>query len=259
MLFVSTPTIYVNDTLVGLGAVGYSRIPEWEPYTAMVAVVVGADPADVHLAVGLDTEAGDLETLWSERIRPFEANLRDQRRAPRLQQPVLAPSNSSWSKQATRLIVRLEKALGSSVRRIDHIGSTAVPGLPAKDLIDIQVLVDDLPVAFEVAEMARRAGFVHVGGEWYGEDSNGKKYREEVAVNADPGRPVNVNIRPLSDPVWKEALLFRDLLRADSDERDRYAEMKRSLEVQGISVDRYGELKMPHIREALKRAATRTS
>jgi dephospho-CoA kinase len=216
--------------------------------------MVDVDPADVHLTIGLDTGTSDLETVWSERIQPFESNLRRGQRAPRRQQPVLVKSDPSWEEQAERLIARLRKTLGTSIRRIDHIGSTSVPDLLAKDLIDIQVVVDDHAVGLELAGTARRAGFVHVAGEWYAEDRDGKKYREEVVVDADPGRPVNVNIRQITDPVWKETLLFRNFLRADSAERDRYAELKRSLEVQGLGVDRYSELKMPYVRAALKRA-----
>ncbi|HEY5266853.1 MAG TPA: GrpB family protein [Acidimicrobiales bacterium] len=257
MLNISTPTNSLRNILVELGAVAYPRIPEWRPRTDLIAVMVGADPADVHLTIGLDTETSDFETLWFERIRPFEANLRSGRRAPRRQQPVLVRPDPSWTEQAERLMARLSVALGSSIRRIDHIGSTSVPDLPAKDLIDIQVVVDDLAVALESAGMARRAGFVHAAGEWYGEDRDGKKHREEVVVDADPGRPANVNIRLLIDPVWKETLLFRNFLRADTAERDRYAEMKLSLALQGVGIDRYSELKVPYIRAALRRADAR--
>jgi len=59
---------------------------------------------------------------------------------------------------------------------------------------------------------------------------------------------------PQSDPVWSETLLFRDLLRSSNGERVHYAELKRSLERDSDSVDEYGELKMPYIRAALKRA-----
>ncbi len=257
MLNISTPTNSLRNSLVELGAVAYPRIPEWRPHTALIAVMVGADPADVHLTIGLDTETNDLETVWFERIRPFEANLRSGRRALRRQQPVLVQPDPSWTEQAERLMARLSKAMGSSIRRIDHIGSTSVPDLPAKDLIDIQVVVDDLVVALESAGTARRAGFVQVAGEWYGEDRDGKKHREEVVVDADPGRPANVNIRQLADPVWKETLVFRNFLRADTAERDLYAQMKQSLAFQGVGVDRYSELKMPYIRAALMRAEAR--
>jgi GrpB-like predicted nucleotidyltransferase (UPF0157 family) len=257
MLLISTPTSYQTMTLVGMGAEAFPAVPRWLPDADLIAVVTGADPHDVHLAVGLDSDGDDLGQVWAQRIRPFETNLRTGRRAPRRQRPVLALPDPGWPKQANLLIGRLHVALGSLARRIDHIGSTSVPGLSAKDIIDIQIIVNDLATGAEAAVAARRAGFVHVSGEWYGEDSEGRKYPEEVVVDADPGRPVNVNIRPVADQVWRDALLFRDFLRTHSAERARYEEAKRSLESSGIGIDRYGELKMSYIREALRRASKR--
>jgi GrpB-like predicted nucleotidyltransferase (UPF0157 family) len=140
------------------------------------------------------------------------------------------------------------------VLRIDHIGSTSVPGLPAKDLVDIQVTVADLPAARAGALAAFEAGFVHVDGDWSGEDRFGVVHPEAVAVDADPGRPVNINFRPVTAPVWREALLFRDWLRSHHDERDTYAAMKRTLAISDTHVDRYSDDKMPWIRRALARA-----
>jgi GrpB-like predicted nucleotidyltransferase (UPF0157 family) len=65
-----------------------------------------------------------------------------------------------------------------------------VPGLPAKQLIDIQVVVSDLVVTARVAAAARRAGFVHVAGQWFGTDRWGADHPEEVAAGADPGKRV---------------------------------------------------------------------
>jgi dephospho-CoA kinase len=139
---------------------------------------------------------------------------------------------------------------------VDHIGSTAVPGLPAKQLIDIQVVVASLDAAAQLAGDARRAGFVPVPERCFGLDRHGAKHPEEVVVDADPGRPVNINVRPADAPVWRETLLFRDWLRAHDAERDGYAALKRDLAGQpGQHVDDYSAAKMPWISAALGRAA----
>jgi dephospho-CoA kinase len=139
--------------------------------------------------------------------------------------------------------------------RVDHIGSTSVSGLAAKQLIDIQVVVASLPVAAQVADAARRAGFVHVPGQWTGTDRYGTEHPEEVVVDADPGRPVNINIRPVGEPIWRETLLFRDWLRAHDEERDGYAAMKGELASRaGRDVNEYSIDKMPWISAALGRA-----
>lgn len=256
MLFVSIPSSALQDQLVELGAVADVEVPKWEPRLGSIVAIIGADPSREHLAAGLDFATGDIRSIWIDRIQPFEANLRIGRRAPRRQVPVLSSPDGTWPEQGERIISRLKSKVGASIVRIDHVGSTAVPGLLAKDLIDIQVVVDDTARALPLALMSRRAGFVHVTGDWYGEDRHGTKFREEVAVDADPGRPVNVNFRSQSDPVWKEVLLFRELLRAAAAERDMYGDMKRELATHGLNIDQYGELKTPYIRAALGRAGS---
>src|SRR6185436_17180274 len=95
---------------------------------------------------------------------PFEANLRTNRRAPRRRTPILAAPDIGWASDAAGLVDRVHAAVGELAIRIDHIGSTSVPGLRAKDLIDIQVTVQDPDAAEAAAEAARQAGFIHVAG-----------------------------------------------------------------------------------------------
>jgi dephospho-CoA kinase len=135
---------------------------------------------------------------------------------------------------------------------VDHIGSTSVPGLAAKDLIDVQVLVptdDDAPI---VAAAAVEAGFVHVAGHWHGKDRTGALHPEQVCVDADPGRAVNINIRSAARPVARDALLFRDWLRASPNARAGYLTLKSGLA--GQQVDDYGDGKEPFISAALVEA-----
>jgi hypothetical protein len=88
-----------------------------------------------------------------------------------------------------------------------------------------------------------------------GTDQRGADHPEEVVVDADPGRPVNINIRPVTAPIWRETLLFRDWLRSHDEERDAYAALKRGLaERSGRNVDDYNTDKMPWISAALARA-----
>jgi dephospho-CoA kinase len=209
-------------------------------------VVNDGDPGELAAAV---------DALWRDRLVPYEANLRVGRRAPRRRTPVLVAHDPRWPVQARRLIARLAAVAGDRLVRLDHIGSTSVPGLPAKDLLDLQAVVADLDAAARVAEAAPAAGFVPAPGRWYGLDRRGGEHREYVAVDADPGRPVNINIRPVTAPVWREALLFRDWLRADAAARDGYAAVKRELAAQpGIEVDGYGREKLPWVAAALERA-----
>jgi dephospho-CoA kinase len=211
-------------------------------------------PAD-HEAIDVWTDIGNANQLWHQRVVPFRDNLAANRRAPRRQIAELAASHAGWATQARRLIARLERVLGDAALRIDHIGSTSVPGLPAKNLIDIQVVVPDLAVADAVAQGARDAGFVRVPGRWSGPDRSGKQFDEVVLVDADAGRPVNVNLRPVGDPVWRETLLFRDWLVADVANRDRYLAFKQRLVESTNNVDEYSSGKQSWLGNALDRAS----
>ena len=137
--------------------------------------VVEVQAADVRIEGwnSQDELLARIDALWRERLVPFEANLRTMRRAPRRRKPALAGPNVTWTGDAARLVDRLHAALGTLALRIDHIGSTSVPGLRAKDLIDIQVTVRDLTDAGAAATAARDAGFVRVEGAWFGEDRFG--------------------------------------------------------------------------------------
>ncbi|EXG82309.1 dephospho-CoA kinase [Cryptosporangium arvum] len=218
--------------------------------------VSAQEAADVRFdaSVTADELGRAVSQLWSDRLVPFEANLRDGRRTARRRRPVLCGSDPTWPAQARRLIARLVAASEGRILRADHIGSTSVAGLPAKDLIDIQMVVADLDEAVEVAEAVRVAGFVRAG-RWTGLDRYGVEHPEEVVVDADPGRPVNINIRAVDAPVWRQALLFRDWLRATPSERVEYAALKHGLAAQVAHVDDYSRDKMPWIHAALDRAA----
>lgn len=207
------------------------------------------------LALCGTTSTDPVESLWRHRLVPWAENLRAGRRAPRRRTAVIVESDPTWPAQANRLIGRLHHALGPLAVRIDHIGSTSVAGLGAKDLVDLQVVVADLDAAARAAGAAAGAGFVRVGGAWFGPGPEGAEHREEVCVDADPGRPANVNLRPFASPVWRDALRFRDLLRSSEDERGAYESMKRELASRpDLDVDGYGAAKAAYVTAALARS-----
>ena len=220
----------------------------------VIGVGTAAQP-EQSAAVDVCIEPGDTELIWTDRLKAFRDNLADGRRAPRRRTAELVEPDPSWPAHADRLIARLEDACRDGLLRIDHIGSTSVPGLAAKDLIDIQIVVRDLARAEAVATNGRRAGFVRVAGAWDAPDRLGDRFPEVVMVDADPGRPVNVNIRPIHDPVWREALLFRDWLRASVEHRSEYEALKRGLLARATrDVHSYSGAKLPWIGEAVTRA-----
>ncbi len=175
---------------------------------------------------GLATE---VDRLWDGRLVPFEANLRQRRTVPG-GPPRLVGPDPSWPDQAARLARRIAAAAGSAAIRVDHVGSTAVPGLPARDVLDLQLGVasladaDDLRVALEDAGFPHRADITTDRPYPAGADPD--RWRKRYHSGADPGRPVHLHVRVVGSAGWRYALQFRDWLRSDAHARREYAALK---------------------------------
>lgn len=181
--------------------------------------------------------------LWDERLVPFEANMRSA--------TVVCPEvkvvehDPGWAAQAQRLIARLRAACGAAALDVDHIGSTAVPGLPAIDVIDIQITVADMAVADGLRDTLAAAGFPALPGHTpdtpraAGRDSaaaQSPRGEKRVHGSADPGRPAYVYLRPSGSPGQVFAPALRDWLRADRAARDEYATVKREGEAKAAGL-----------------------
>ena len=162
------------------------------------------DPGDLEAAV---------DRLWHRRLVPFEANLRGRR-------PVIptvgtaVDADPDWAAVGARLTARVARAAGSLGRVTAHVGPTAVPGLAADDVIDIQVAVDAADAA-QAGAALDAGGFPRLGA--------GDGPGERRHAGADPGRPVRVYLRPTGSRAWRAALLRRDWLRAEPSARAEYA------------------------------------
>jgi dephospho-CoA kinase len=196
-----------------------------------------------------------VDRLWAQRLVPFETNLRHRRRAPRIAMPVLVPPDDSWPRQAQRVIARVNDVAAGRTLRIDHIGSTSVPGLDAKDILDVQVVVADLDTAQRLAADLSAVGLVKLAGRWWDNALDGTTRDKAYATNADPARAVNCHIRPADSPTWRETVLLRDWLRAHPIGAQEYAQLKHRLAAQQWdSIDDYAAAKTPFISSALDRA-----
>jgi dephospho-CoA kinase len=139
--------------------------------------------------------AATVDALWDRRLAPFAEGLAAGRSAPG--SPAVVDPDPEWPAQATRLAARVRAAAGKSARDVAHVGATAVPGLPAADVIDLLVGVTS-PV--DPAALAA-VGFVPDAAAGY--------------ASADPGRPALLWVHPVDSPGWRSALRLRDWLRAD--------------------------------------------
>jgi dephospho-CoA kinase len=190
-----------------------------------------------------------VDALGLDRLAPFEENLRQGRMVRRPETLRIAPYDPTWPAQFERLAGRLRHAAGDAALRVDHVGSTAVSGLPAKDVIDIQLTAPDLATADALAEPLAAAGFPRAPGEWHDTPKpfapDPADWRKRVHGSADPGRIVHLHVRPADAPGWRVSLLLRDWLRGEADARAEYTALKRRLERSGVTTTRYAEQKEP--------------
>lgn len=199
-----------------------------------------------------------VDVLWRDRLVPFEENLRLRRLVRRPERLHLAPYDPQWPAQFERLAARLRHAAGDAAVRVDHVGSTAVPGLAAKDVIDMQLTVADLDAADGLAEPLARAGFPRADGEWRDTPKpfapDPALWRKRLHGSADPGRIVHLHVRPADSPGWHVSLLLRDWLRADAAAREEYAALKRRLRDSGLTTTQYAGRKEPWFDQVWPRA-----
>ncbi|HVW80930.1 MAG TPA: GrpB family protein [Mycobacteriales bacterium] len=162
----------------------------------------------------------------------------------------LADYDPRWPARFERRAAELRAILGERARLIEHIGSTSVPGLAAKPIIDIVVGIedpDDEPAYLPDLEAA-------------GYDLRVREPGHRCLRAGEPDEPVNLHCYPPGDVEVRRYLAFRDRLRASTADRDRYAATKRELaEREWRDVNYYAEAKWPMIREILEHAGWRES
>jgi GrpB-like predicted nucleotidyltransferase (UPF0157 family) len=157
----------------------------------------------------------------------------------------IEPHSESWARDFTRLGRRLRELLGDRALRIDHIGSTAVPGLAAKDRIDVQIAVADLADGNPLGG----AGFVELAPvadhRPPGDAGAATEWEKRLFQSLNEQRRANIHVRVAGRANERYALLFRDYLRVHPAAVAAYADLKRRLAAELRDVRRYAEVKDP--------------
>ena len=154
-----------------------------------------------------------------------------------------------WPQYYDVLASRIQKVLGWRVLQLDHVGSTSVQGLAAKPVIDIDLTVADPGREQDYVPALEAFGFQLVVREpwWYG----------HRMLRADEPR-CNLHVFGFDSPEPVRHRIFRDWLRGNPDERDRYAAAKRQAasdaNAGGEHVMQYNARKQQVIREIYHRA-----
>ncbi|HEY3528237.1 MAG TPA: DUF429 domain-containing protein [Nocardioides sp.] len=166
----------------------------------------------------------------------------------------------TWGDEAATYLGLLQERVPGALS-VDHIGSTSVPGLPAKDCLDLMVQVDALDEDAVTTAMASH-GFRMRPEPWnHDEVTEGVSYRKLVFAGPPGGRAVNVHVRVAGGRNVRYALLFRDFLRADDAARDAWGEFKTRLAASVTDLMEYGQIKataQPLLMRAAESWATRT-
>jgi GrpB-like predicted nucleotidyltransferase (UPF0157 family) len=160
---------------------------------------------------------------------------------------VIEDFDPNWSVTFERIRVELAAALGKLALRIEHVGSTAVPGLPAKPIIDIDVVIDtesDLPAVIE--HLAR------IGYTYQGDLGITRRYAFRAR---DPEPAHHLYVCAQDSPELHRHLLFRDYLRTHPSTAHAYGVHKRQIQAE-VANDRiaYTERKGAFIESVLQEA-----
>lgn len=168
--------------------------------------------------------------------------------------PVVVPADPAWQRRGQALADRLRVEIGPLALRVEHIGSTAIPGMAAKPVFDLQASVEDLGAAALAFELPlARLGFGrspyerdHVPA---GLDDSPARWGKRLWVRrGGPGvaaEDVNLHVRVAGSPNERLALLFRDWFRSHPEAVPAYAAFKRTLAASVPDTGTYADVKDP--------------
>lgn len=160
---------------------------------------------------------------------------------------VVADYDPSWPERFRREEAKIRAALGGVARQVEHIGSTSVPNLAAKPIVDVLLVVADSADEASYRPALEGAGYV-------------LRVREpdfdEHRMFRTPEKDVHVHVFSSGSREIERYLLLRERLRADRADRTLYARTKRDLAKRDwSSMDHYAEAKTEVIEGIIARAA----
>lgn len=174
----------------------------------------------------------------------------------------VSPAREDWIREGHDWAERVAGVLGAEALRVDHVGSTAVPGLAAKDVIDIQAIVMRLDPEEEIAALMEAEGFRRKHARETEDRHDGldgppelRAWRKLFFREPEGERRVHIHIRRNGADNARFSLLLRDFLRADEAARVSYEAFKLALwEVTVKSPKAYARIKQPYIAMTLRAA-----
>lgn len=163
----------------------------------------------------------------------------------------IVPYDTSWPDEFVVITRPLHAVLGERALRIDHIGSTSVPRLAAKDIIDVQVTIENFTDTPQLVTALGSLGYTlvpeitrdHLPPLYQGADTDWEKRYFRPPAHQ---RPTHLHVRALGRPNQRYPILFRDYLRSHPVASAAYAQIKLALSQRHPDdVDFYYDIKDP--------------
>lgn len=134
----------------------------------------------------------------------------------------LVPHSGEWQKRFEEEKARIVSCLRGRIATVEHVGSTAIPGVPAKPILDIAIGIPEIGDVWEYVEAFERVGYEYRGDRGGSED-------HALAKGPEGSRTHYAHIVSLDGSKWKEYVQFRDYLRTHEEMRRKYAVLKSGL------------------------------
>jgi GrpB-like predicted nucleotidyltransferase (UPF0157 family) len=163
----------------------------------------------------------------------------------------VVPYDEAWPRWAMAELAALSTALGDLVLDAAHIGSTSIPQMAAKNILDLQLSVWDLQEAAAAFDAPlAELGYVRLPYERdhvpAGDESDpGQWVKRFWRRRNHPGGDVNLHVRVVGSPNERLALLFRDYLRAHPLAVAAYSRFKQALAAEVVNLEPYTDIKDP--------------
>ncbi|MFH2039670.1 MAG: GrpB family protein [Chloroflexota bacterium] len=136
----------------------------------------------------------------------------------------IVPYNSEWPELFELEARRIKTACEGIVKIVEHIGSTAIPGMPAKPILDLMPGLDSYQDGLKTIEPIKQLGYGYFG-------EYGIPGRFYFKLSIEQRTVVHVHMFEIGTGNWHRHLIFRDQLRADPAIAAQYAELKKELAV----------------------------
>ena len=176
----------------------------------------------------------DIQKLTVGELKPHNATI------------TLVEYDPRWPKLFEQEANRVRSVLDNKALRVEHVGSTSVPGLCAKPIIDMLLVVADSTDEASYVLDLEAAGYILRVREpdWF-----------EHRLFKGPDVDINLHVFSAGTSEVERMLRFRNWLRVNDTERDKYAQVKRSLaKNKWRHVQHYADAKTPIVREIMERA-----